>query len=296
MKIDFDGLHAFVTVADAGAFNKAAHELHITQTALTRRIQKLESLLGMRLIDRTTRQMELTPMGREFLPQARTLVQNLRDTLTQWRGTTMHARGHFTLACVPTMTSQVLPMLFRHYADRYPDNRVRLMDASAHEIRAAIVNRQAEVGISIEPTKHPELDEIVLFQDPLMFFCRQQHPLADRPSVKWTDMNLQDLIVVSNFMATRSMMNVQLAQRGIELQGNFEVQHHATALNLVSAGVGCAILPATACAEGDRPGVRRIPITHPQVRRKVVLTRRKGLTLPPAAQAFYEMVRDFDWK
>ena len=296
MKIDYDGLQAFVTVAEMGAFNKAAHQLHLTQTALTRRIQKLEALLDMRLIDRTTRQMSLTPLGRELLPKARALVLNLQETFDQLRDASSHSRGHFTLACVPTMTSHVLPTLFRHYASAHPENRIRLMDASATEIRTAIVNRQAEVGISIEPSKHPELDEIVLFEDPLMFFCRQNHPLAHRSSVKWTDMNLQDLIVVSNFMATRSMMNFQLSKRGIELQGNYEVQHHATALNLVSAGVGCAILPATSCAEGDRPGVLRIPITHPQVRRKVVLTRRKGQSLSPAAQAFHDMVRSFDWK
>ena len=68
MKIDFDGIQAFVLIAEVGGFGKAAERLHLTQTALTRRIQKLESYIGVRLIDRTTRSVQLTAVGRDFLP------------------------------------------------------------------------------------------------------------------------------------------------------------------------------------------------------------------------------------
>ena len=67
MKIDFDGVQAFVLIAELGGFNKAAEQLHITQTALTRRIQKLEAYLGLKLLDRTTRRVDLTAVGKEFL-------------------------------------------------------------------------------------------------------------------------------------------------------------------------------------------------------------------------------------
>ena len=74
MKIDFDGIQAFVLVAELGGFSRAADRLHLTQTALTRRIQKLEAYLSVRLLDRTTRSVQLTAVGRDFLPQARRLV------------------------------------------------------------------------------------------------------------------------------------------------------------------------------------------------------------------------------
>ena len=79
MKIDFDGIQAFVVTAELGGFNKAADQLHITQTALTRRVQKLEAYLGLKLLDRTTRRVEMTAVGRDFLPQARAIV-NAKDT------------------------------------------------------------------------------------------------------------------------------------------------------------------------------------------------------------------------
>lgn len=290
MKIDFDGLQAFVTVAELGAFNKAADRLSLTQAALTRRIQKLEHYLGFKLMDRTTRHMALTPVGRDLLPKARTLVQDMTSTFAQLKDTSKTGKGHFTLACVPTLATAVLPLWIRLYRDQLPSNRVRLIDASADEIREAVLGQQAELGVTVQGTKHADLEETVLFDDPLMFYCRTAHPLSTRVSLTWSDMNVDDLIVISSLTGTRIVMNYQLAKKGIDLQGHYEVQHHATALNLVTAGLGCAIMPATTCADEDRPGVVRIPIKSPVVRRKIVLMRKKGVTLSPAAQAFNDIV------
>ncbi|WP_157269995.1 LysR family transcriptional regulator [Azohydromonas aeria] len=291
MKIDFDGVQAFVAIAELGGFNKAARELHITQTALTRRLQKLESYLGLRLLDRTTRRVELTAVGRDFLPQARAIVQEMTAAVERLKDLSQRARGNFTLACIPSMSSHILPGVIRRYAEAHPDNRIRLLDGDSNEVRGAVLNSQAELGIAVQDEKHPELLESVLFSDPLAFICREPHPLQDRRSVTWADMRGAELIGVSSATATRVFMDYQLARRGIRLHGNFEVQHHATAINLVAAGVGSAILPSSTFREGDRPGLRKIPLVNPAVRRKVVLLRLKRSSLSPAAEAFHELLK-----
>ena len=289
--MDFDGVQAFVAIAELGGFGRAARQLHITQTALTRRLQKLEAYLGLQLVERTTRRVELSSVGREFLPQARGIVQEMTRAVERLKDISSHGRGHFTLACVPSMTSHVLPDVIRRYAQRHPDNRIRLLDASSHEVREAVLNGQAEMGIAVQGERHPDLQELVLFEDPLAFICRSPHPLQDRRSVSWSDMRETDLIVVSSFMATRIFMDYQLAKRGLRLNGNYEVQHHATAINLVAAGVGSAILPSSTFQAGDRPQVHKIPIVRPSVKRKMTLLRRKHGGLSPAAEVFYEMLR-----
>jgi DNA-binding transcriptional LysR family regulator len=291
MKIDFDGIQAFVTVAELGAFNKAADKLNITQAALTRRVQKLESYLALKLIDRTTRHMELTLVGKEFLPKARTLVHEMAHAFTQLRDISNTSKGNFTLACVPTMATYILPELIRQYAIKHSGNRIKLIDANAYEVREALLSHQAEVGVSVKGHQHHDLEETVLFEDPLMFYCRKSHPMSQRKTVDWSDMNQPDLIVVSNFMATRIHMDYQLAKKGISLHGSYEVQHHATAINLVAAGVGCAILPSTTCGDSDRPDVVRIPLTSPVVKRKVVMIKKRGTSLSPAAQAFWNILK-----
>jgi DNA-binding transcriptional LysR family regulator len=291
VKIDFDGIQAFVVTAELGGFNKAAVQLHITQTALTRRVQKLEQYLGLKLLDRTTRRVEITAVGRDFLPQARAIVNEMTSAIGRLKDISQHAKGNFTLACVPSMTAHMLPALIREYADICPDNRIRLLDASSYEVREAVLNHQAEIGIAVNGEHHPDLIETPLFDDPLVFICRDTHPLKSKSSVTWADMRDADLIVVSNFMATRIFMDYQLANHGIRLTGNYEVQHHATAMNLVAAGVGCAILPSSTLHEGDRPNLRKIALVQPVVKRKVTLLRRKTSTLSPAAQSFFNLIQ-----
>lgn len=291
MKIDFDGIQAFVVIAELGGFSKAAEHLHVTQTALTRRVQKLEGYLGLRLLDRTTRYVELTAFGREFLPQAKAIVGEMTLAVGRLKDMSKNARGSFTLACVPTMASHVLPAAIRRYRQSHPGNRVRLIDTTAFEVRDAVLHGQAELGIGIPTERHPEILETPLLEDPLMFFCREEHPLSKRESVTWSDMRETELVVVSSMTATLVFMDYQLAKRGISLSGAYEVQHHATAISLVAAGVGTAILPASTLEDGARPGVCRIPLVSPVVKRKITLLRRKNSTLSPAANAFFELLK-----
>ena len=263
MKIDFDGIQAFVVIAELGGFNKAADQLHITQTALTRRVQKLESYLGLKLIDRTTRHVELTAVGREFLPQARAIVNEMTSAIGHLKDMSQHAKGSFSLACIPSLTVSMVPQLIRQYADLYPDNRIRILDATSSEVRKAVLNHQAEIGLALDGEKHPDLIETPLFDDPLVFICRETHTLKNKKSVTWSDMRDADLIVVSNFTATRVLMDYQLALHGISLSGSYEVQHHATAINLVAAGVGCAILPSSTLNDGERPHIHKIELKGP---------------------------------
>jgi len=291
MKIDFDGVQAFVVIAELGGFGKAARELHITQTALTRRIQKLEAYLGLKLLDRTTRRVELTAVGRDFLPQARAIVHDMTSAVERLKDMSRHARGNLTLACIPSMTSHVLPGLIRQYAQQHPGNRLRLLDGSSDEVREAVLGGKAELGIAIQGEKHPDLSETLLFADPLVFICRAPHPLQERRTVSWADMRDTELVSVSSFVATRVFMDYQLAKRGIRLHGQYEVQHHATAINLVAAGVAAAILPSSTFREGDRPGVRKIALVNPVVKRKVMLLRLRNASLSPAAEAFHALMR-----
>ena len=98
MKIDFAGVQAFVGVAELGGFSRAAQQLNLTQTALTRRVQKLEAYLGVKLLDRTTRSVELTVVGREFLPKAQAIVGEMTTAVGELRQRARSASGGFALA------------------------------------------------------------------------------------------------------------------------------------------------------------------------------------------------------
>lgn len=290
MKIDFDGIQAFVLVAETGGFGKAAAQLHLTQTALTRRIQKLEAYLAVRLLDRTTRSVQMTAVGREFLPQARRLVSETTFAVGRLKDMSRRGIGSITIASVPTMANHTLPAVIREYAKLYPGNRIRIIESNAADVGRTVLHDQAEFGITIQLERNPELIEEAILREPFVFFCRDEHPLSRQKSVTWKDLAQADLIMVGGLSGNRALLDHQLARNRLSLTGAYEVEHLSTAMAMVAAGVGSAILPVSTMQEGSYPRVRRVPLTGPVIRRTIVLIRRKGASLSPATQIFYDML------
>jgi len=290
MKIDFDGIQAFVLVADLAGFGKAANQLHLTQTALTRRIQKLETYLAVRLLDRTTRSVRLTAVGREFLPQARRLVSETTSAVDRLKDLSRLGKGNVTIASVPTMAHHTLPAVIREYSRQHPGNRIRIIESNAADVGRTVLHDQAEFGITIRLERHAELLEEPVLREGFMFFCLDEHALARNKSVTWSDLSGSDLVLVSGLSGNRALLDYQLARKRLRLSGRYEVEHLSTALGLVAAGVGSAILPYSTIQEGTYPRVRRIPLVKPVISRDLVMIRRRNATLSPAAQRFYDML------
>ena len=290
MKIDFDGIQAFVLVAELGGFSRAADQLHLTQTALTRRIQKLEAYLCVRLLDRTTRSVQLTAVGRDFLPQARRLVDETTSAVDRLKDMSKLGKGNVAIASIPTMAHHTLPAVIRAYGDAHPGNRIRIIESNAAEVSRAVLHDQAEFGITIQLERHAELVEEPVLREAFMFFCLDEHALARNKSVTWSDLAGSDLVLVSGLSGNRALLDYQLARKRLHLRGRYEVEHLSTALGLVAAGVGSAILPYSTIQEGTYPRVRRIPLVKPVISRDLVMIRRRNATLSPAAQRFYDML------
>jgi DNA-binding transcriptional LysR family regulator len=289
MKIDIDGIQAFVLIAELGGFQRAADKLLLTQTALTRRIQRLEGYLGLKLLDRTTRSLALTPVGREFLPQAKRLVEELTQSVEQLKDISHASTGHVTIACLTSIASQRLPAILRAYALTHPRNRVDILDRTGTQVTEAVGQGHAEFGIAILPTREGDLTEETLLKDPFMVFCLRSHPLSALKQARWTDLRGTDLVVFGEASGNRLLIDYQLERKRLELRGRFEVEQLSTAIGLVSAGVGVAVLAASTLLAERYPEIRQIPLVNPVIRRAIGLIRRRGVSLSPAAQALYDL-------
>lgn len=291
MKLDVLGLQAFVAVADRGGFGRAAESLHLTQTALTRRVQNLESALGVRLLERTTRATALTALGRGFLPRARRLLEDLASAFVEVRESAGALRGDVTLACVPTVGVQYLPRIIQRYAARHPGNRIRILDHASVDVAEAVLRREAEFGINILGSHHPELVGTPLFEDRFVLVCRDDHPLASRRAVAWRKLAGHALIYVGQLSGNRPVLDTALAARVPDLNFQFEVQRSATAVGLVAEGVGAAVVPRLAMQRGAYPNLRVVALEEPVVSRTLVLLARRNASLSPAARALHDMIR-----
>lgn len=291
MKIDVLGVQAFIAIADHGGFQKAADALHITQTALTRRLQNIESFLGVKLVERTTRSVALTRVGQDFLPQARRLLTELSLALFEIQENGKALRGDVSMACVPTAGVQFLPRIIQQYSARYPENRIKILDYSSEGVADAVLRREAEFGIHLAEPQHSELESVPLLQDRFVLICRSDHALAARKSVPWKRLQPYPLIFAGAESGNRPLLDLALGKGTPALQSFYEVQRSSTAVGLVAAGVAAAIVPSLAMQSGAYPHIKVVALTDPVISRTLVLVSRRRAQLSPAAQALYTLIR-----
>ena len=291
MKIDTLGVQAFIAIAEQGSFRKAGEALHITQTALTRRLQNLEESLGVRLVERTTRSVALTRIGRDFLPQSHRLLSDLEMALREIRETGKAQRGDVTIACVPTVGIQYLPRVMQEYSSRYPNNRIKILDHSSAGVADAVLRREAEFGINIGGTHHSDLHSVPLVEDRIVMICRNDHPLAKRKKMSWRQLAMYPLIFAGEGSSNRPLLDSALGSHNFTLHAFYEVQRSSTAVGLVAAGIAAAVVPSLAIQKGAYPNIRVVALTDPVVSRRLVLVSRKSAHLSPAALALYDVLR-----
>ena len=291
MKIDTLGVQAFIAIADHGGFQKAAATLHITQTALSRRLQNIEAFLGVKLVERTTRSVALTPLGRDFLPQARRLLTELSTALVEIRETGKALRGDVSIACVPTAGIQFLPRVIQQYAAQFPHNRIKILDHASSDVADAVLRREAEFGINMADPYQAELTTITLLDDRFVLICRDDHALSKSKTLSWKRLQGYPLIFAGSDNNNRPLLDLALASARLTLQPFYEVQRSSTAVGLVAAGVASAVVPRLALQKGAYPNIRIVALTNPVISRKLVLISRKNAQLSPAAQALYDMIR-----
>ena len=290
LKIDILGVQAFIAIATHRNFRRAAAELHVTQTALSRRLQTLEAYLGVKLIERTTRSVELPRIGSDFLPRAQRLLGELETSLTDIRETGKALRGDVSIACVPSVGVRYLPRIIQEYATRHATNRIKILDHSSFGVADAVLRREAEFGINVTGSHDAELVSVPLVRDRFVLVCRDDHALAGGKRVSWRQLEAHALIFAGHSSANRPVLDLALADDRLRLRVHHEVQHSSTALGLVAEGVGAAVVPNLAVQKDAYPRIRVIPLIEPVVSRSLVLISPRNAHLSPAAQALYDMV------
>ncbi|MDP2007402.1 MAG: LysR family transcriptional regulator [Rubrivivax sp.] len=285
---DLNDLQAFRAVAELGNFSRAAEAVHISQPAFSRRIDKLEAALGVRLLDRTTRRVSLTTMGRDFAHKVQTLLDDLDGTLLAMQGVQATRMGEVTIACVPSTVYYYVSQVVQRFRDQFPKIRVKVLDAGANEVLGAVVRGEADFGLNFIGSQEADITFTLLREERFVAACRRDHPLAKKRRVAWADLAAHDFISIAQSSGNRLLLDQALAgvpERPVPV---CEAQHVTTLLGLVEAGLGVAAVPAMAMPGRDHPLLVSVPLDGPVVTRHVGLIRRRGRTLAPAAQQLHD--------
>lgn len=292
MAINFDlnDLLAFRAVAELGNFRRAAEAVHISQPAFSRRIDKLEQALGVRLLERTTRRVSLTAVGRDFARKVEQLLDELDHTLLGIRGLAATRMGEVTIACVPSTVYYFLSQVIRRYHESYPKIRVKIFDASANDVLAAVARGEADFGLNFMGSQEPDIEFKPLLEERFVAACRRDHPLARQRKTTWRELAQYDFISVAKSSGNRLLLDQALAHVSGQPRAIYVTQHVTTMLGLVEAGLGVAAVPSLAMPQSEHPLLVSVALSDPVVTRRVGLIKRKGRTLSPSAQQLYDFL------
>lgn len=284
IKFDMGELQAFVVTAEKASFRLAAETLCLSAPALSRRVERLELALGVRLLERTTRSVELTAIGQEFLHEARSALAGL-DAAVQRVSDQIHLRrGRVTIACIPSVASHLLPRVLRGFAVAQPEVQVHVMDESARHVVDAVLSGTADFGLSFTGSQESALRFEALTKERYMLAMPRSHRWARRREVPWAELAGMRLVSVSRDSANRLLLDQATADLPEQPVAWYECNHVAGALALVEGGLGLAVLPQLALPPGHAE-VCGVPLSAPDLWRTLGLLQRRDRVLSPAADA-----------
>ncbi|VDS09229.1 HTH-type transcriptional activator CmpR [Paracoccus haematequi] len=289
---EFLDLRAFLAVLELSSFNEAARHLNLSTPALSRRIKAFEEAVGAQLIERTTRRVAPTQIGRELMPLVRRLVDEFEESILSISDLRGRHRAQVTLASVPTAAFYFLPRVIEAFNSRFPGIRFRIMDLSANEGLDAVANGEVEFGINITGATRDDLIFTPLLEDPFVLACRRDNPFATAKALPWTALEGHPLIGVSKKSGNRAVLDQALAAANQQLDLNwfYEVNHLSTSLGLVEAGLGVSVLPQMATPQREHPLIATVRLEKPVVSRSIGLVERRGAKLSPSAIRFRDML------
>lgn len=291
MNITLRQLQGFRTVAELGSFTRAAQRLQMAQPALSLSVRELEAELHVRLFDRTTRRVELTAAGREFLHSTEKLIADLELSIRNARDLTDRKRGRLTIAAPPLLAAMIVPPAIADYKKTFPGVEVRLVDTQTDDIVAKVQSGEVDCGVGTFAEVEQGIRREVLLEDSLMVWCAPRSPAAKQPRIKWSELQEWPLVMMTRASNIRMMVERACEAAGHSPRPAFEVSQMTTAIMLAEANLGIAVLPTYIWSFARSRKVVAKPLIEPVVKREVSFIQSDSRSLSPAAEGFSRFLR-----
>jgi len=285
-------LRYFGAVAGALHFTRAAEDLHVAQSAVSHQIVKLENELGVELLSRSPRRVELTAAGELVLARARRILgeaEAIESEVAELQGL---VRGRVALGGMVPLGPLDLAELLGSFHRRHPGVEIKLVEATTRELHTLVHRDELDLAVSLEiPDElYDDIDGERLFREELVAVLPTDHPLAGaRGPLRTAALAQHEFIGFYPGSATREAIDARLAAAGVSPRLAFESSAVDVVRRLASHGLGVAILPRSTIEDGGPPIVTRS--LQPRLLCGIRLVWRRGRSRSPAANALLEHVR-----
>ncbi|NLD55018.1 MAG: LysR family transcriptional regulator [Burkholderiaceae bacterium] len=288
MNISARDLRAVLALVDEGSFTAAARRLHLSQSAFSTLVQGIESALGARLFDRSTRRVQLTPDGEIFERSARRVLQDLDGLVDDFRAHAQMHKGRVSLAALPSLSAGWLPGVLARFRGRFPGIELVMFDALSDQCLALLRGGQVELALASAGPDEVDLATTTLCTDRFNLVCPRGHPLAGRVALRVVDLAAYPFIHLARNSSVRQHLDAAFHPQ--QLRAVAEVEHLATVAGLVEAGLGITVVPELTLFHFRRPGLVIRPVTLPGLVRRIFIVKQRNRSLSSAAQALHDLM------
>ena len=286
-------MRALVALAKTGSFTLAADHLSVTQSALSGQIKELEQMLGVRVVERTTRKTQLSELGRELYPLFDKMLNDLDRAMADIASRKALKQGSVRVAAPQMLSCTLLPEVIAAYRARYPEIQVRLADSPVEQVSARVFSGEADFGIGPERDATAEIEAQPLFEMPFVVVYPPGHELEQRKRITWADVGRYPFISLQGQFTERLLRDVHVSFRELSLSPYNEVTFMTTALAMVHAGLGVTVCLPYAEKMVQLYGLRMRPLEAPALTRRFFVYTRNARALSPAAESFVIFLQEF---
>lgn len=285
-------LRYFVAVAEELHFGRAAQKLGIAQPPLSQQIRRLEQELGVLLLQRTKRRVELTQAGQAFLEEVRKLLTQVKQAVAVAQRAGRGELGRLTVGFLGAVTYSVLPSILIAFRQKYPDVEVELHELKTSELVEALRDRRVQVGFVRLPVNDKLLQVQPILREPLVVALAERHKLNVPGRISFRDLANESFLMPPRQLApTFHEQVLDLShQAGFTPKLGAEASQLQTIINLVAAGMGVTLVPESVRNLAVRGVVfKRLP--EPQPTMEIAVAWRRDAHSEVLA-AFLNVVRE----
>lgn len=281
-------LHYFLAVARLEHMTEAARSLHVTQSSLSKTIQRLEEDLGVPLFDRTGRKLRLNEFGHRFLRRAEKALYELEQGKQELRDLSSPDQGTLELAVT---TASTLPHILREFRKRRPHVHFHVQMVSTPNMVTLLHRGEVDFCLSSPPIQEEDIECQIVFLDPILVAVPKGHRLANRSSVPLIELRDEWFVGVKKDYGIRNLLDSLCQSAGFTPRYVYEGDEPARLTSLVEAEIGVAFIPST--ARNSKESIHYLQVENHELVREIALLWNKSRYLSRAALEFRELVIDY---
>ena len=286
-------LRYLVAVAEHRHFGRAAEACNVSQPTLSSQIRKLEIELGVTLLERTNKRVDITPVGGQILVHAQRALAEAGQMEAVARAARDPLVGPLKLGIIPTLAPYLMPILLKPLRLAYPGLAIELWEDQTRSLIDGLRNHRLDAALLATPPDSPEITEIALFDEPLLAALPMNHPLAKSPTISEDSIADELLVLADGHCLASHALAACGKPAGLPrtaLQTSMQAATLETLVNLVAAGYGTTMIPALAAGSLGQRAIALRPLTG-HASRTIRLASRPAFPRPQALRALEKTIR-----